>query len=103
MLRGPPDSAMALHSNDAWDIVILGWVLSYGEMPEAAVREIVRVTRRGGIVAVAVSYYPHSWLEEAERAGRTWRVTARRSSRFGSNACARRPAQRRRGLGGPCG
>lgn len=58
------------YSNDAWDVVILGWVLSYSETPEAAVREIVRVTRRGGIVAVAVSYYPRSWLEEAERAGR---------------------------------
>ncbi|MGH2404793.1 MAG: class I SAM-dependent methyltransferase [bacterium] len=58
------------YPNDAWDIVILGWVLSYSETPEAAVREIVRVTRRGGIVAVAVSYYPRSWLEEAERTGR---------------------------------
>lgn len=58
------------YANDAWDVVILGWVLSYSETPEAAVREIVRVTRRGGIVAVAVSYYSRSWLEEAERTGR---------------------------------
>lgn len=58
------------YPNDAWDVVILGWVISYSETPEAAVNEILRVTRRGGIVAVAVSYYPRSWLEEAERTGR---------------------------------
>ena len=57
------------YSDDAWDIVILGWVLSYSETPERAVKEIVRVTRPRGIVAVAVSYYPGFRLEEAEAAG----------------------------------
>lgn len=58
------------YPDDAWDVVILGWVISYSETPEAAVNEILRITRRGGIVAVAVSYYSRSWLEEAERTGR---------------------------------
>ncbi|MGQ0550169.1 MAG: methyltransferase domain-containing protein [Armatimonadota bacterium] len=58
------------YADEVWDVVILGWVLSYSEMPERAVEEIVRVTRRGGIVAVAVSYYPRFRLEEAEQTGR---------------------------------
>lgn len=58
------------YPDNAWDVVILGWVISYSETPEVAAREILRVTRSGGIVAVAVSYYSRSWLDEAERTGK---------------------------------
>lgn len=58
------------YADDAWDVVVLGWVLSYSDAPERATREIVRVTRNGGIVGVAVSYYPRLRLEDAERTGR---------------------------------
>jgi SAM-dependent methyltransferase len=52
------------YEDDSWDAVILGWVLSYSETPEQAAREIVRVTRNGGVVAVAVAQYPRARLEE---------------------------------------
>lgn len=58
------------YSDDAWGVVVLGWALSYSDTPERAAREVVRVTRRGGIVAVAVSYYPRFRLEDAARTGR---------------------------------
>jgi len=43
-----------------FDAVILGWVLAYSEEPAKAAREIVRITRAGGIVAVGVEYSPES-------------------------------------------
>lgn len=46
--------------DDAFDAVILGWVLAYSEDPARAAREVVRVTRSGGIVAVGVEYSPQS-------------------------------------------
>lgn len=58
------------YSSSSWDVVLLGWVLSYSDRPRDAAREIIRVTRPGGIIAVAVSYYPERYLVEAEKEGR---------------------------------
>lgn len=46
-----------------FDAVILGWVLAYSEEPARAAREIVRITRPGGIIAVGVEYSPLSQEE----------------------------------------
>jgi SAM-dependent methyltransferase len=40
----------------AFDAVICGWTLSYSTNPQQAAREIARVTRPGGIVAIGVEY-----------------------------------------------
>jgi SAM-dependent methyltransferase len=53
----------------SWDAVLLGWVISYSEQPQVAATEVARVTRNGGLIAVGVSYYPPTQLEEAERKG----------------------------------
>ena len=45
---------------DSWDAVLLGWVLSYSTDQPKAAREVLRVTRPGGIVAVGVEYNPKS-------------------------------------------
>jgi len=42
--------------NNTFDAVILGWTLSYSSEPQKAIEEIIRVTKNGGIVAVAVEY-----------------------------------------------
>ncbi|MGH8544121.1 MAG: class I SAM-dependent methyltransferase [Gammaproteobacteria bacterium] len=55
--------------DDNWDAVVLGWTLAYSSEPERAASEIVRVTRDGGLVAIAVSYYPRNRLDEMERQG----------------------------------
>jgi SAM-dependent methyltransferase len=46
------------HPDNAFDAVIVGWVLAYSEQPTVAAREIARITRAGGIVAVGVEYSP---------------------------------------------
>lgn len=57
------------YRDGAWDVVLLGWVLSYSESPERAVQEVIRVAKNGAVIAVAVSYYPAWQLDEAERRG----------------------------------
>jgi SAM-dependent methyltransferase len=54
---------------DTWDAVVLGWVLSYSDVPSRAATEVVRVTRDGGIVAAAVAYYPESKLHALAQSG----------------------------------
>lgn len=40
----------------AFDTALFGWTLSYSTDPAAACRELARVTRKGGVIAVAVEY-----------------------------------------------
>lgn len=51
------------YADSTFDAVILGWVLAYSEEPAVAAREIARITRPGGIVAVGVEYSPMSQEE----------------------------------------
>ena len=55
------------YPDDAWDAVVCGWTLSYSDDPAQAAREIARVTKPGGIVAVGVSFYSPSWIEKLVR------------------------------------
>lgn len=48
------------YASDAFDAVILGWVLAYSEDPVRAAAEVTRVTRNGGVVAVGVEVNPLS-------------------------------------------
>jgi SAM-dependent methyltransferase len=54
---------------NSFDAVMLGWVLAYSEAPARAAREVVRVTRAGGIVAVGVEYNPQSPEDVLREAG----------------------------------
>jgi SAM-dependent methyltransferase len=54
---------------DSFDAVVLGWVLAYSEDPARAAREVVRVTRAGGVVAVGVEFNPRSSEEVIREAG----------------------------------
>lgn len=57
------------HADGAFDAVTVGWVLAYSEQPAAAAREIARITRAGGIVAVGVEYSPLTQEEIAAAVG----------------------------------
>jgi hypothetical protein len=46
------------YPNDSWDVIVLGWVLSYSKDPPSACRQAVRVARDGAIVAVGVEHNP---------------------------------------------
>jgi SAM-dependent methyltransferase len=54
---------------NSFDAVMLGWVLAYSEDPARAAREVVRVTRRGGVVAVGVEFNPQSPEQVVKDAG----------------------------------
>lgn len=51
------------HADSCFDAVILGWVIAYSEEPARAAREVVRVTRPGGVIAVGVEYSPQTQEE----------------------------------------
>lgn len=51
------------YQENTYDTVICGWTLSYSDNPSAAVSEMLRVLKPGGLLALAVEY---SELSEAE-------------------------------------
>jgi len=55
--------------NDEFHASVLGWVLAYSEQPELAAREVIRVTRPGGVVAVGIEYSPQSQEEIVRQIG----------------------------------
>ena len=57
------------YADGTFDAVMLGWVIAYSEEPTVAAREIARITRPGGIVAVGVEYNPLSQEEIVAAAG----------------------------------
>lgn len=52
------------YPDNRWDVVLLGWVLSYSSHPGQAAKEIVRVTRNGGVIAAGVTYLPPERFEQ---------------------------------------
>lgn len=46
------------YENRSFDVVVAGWVLAYSERPSVAAKEIARITKQGGLVAVGVEYSP---------------------------------------------
>ena len=52
------------YADNSWDAVLLAWVLPYSSEPEKAAKEVVRVTRPGGLVGVGVSVYTPEQLKQ---------------------------------------
>lgn len=44
------------YEDSTYDAVVMGWVIAYSESPEMAAKEVARVTKLGGVVAVGVEY-----------------------------------------------
>lgn len=44
------------YADDTWDAIICGWTLSYSRYPKKMAKELIRVTKSGGIVAIGVEY-----------------------------------------------
>jgi SAM-dependent methyltransferase len=57
------------YADSTFDTITMGWLISYSETPEVAAREIVRVIKPGGVVALAVAYYPQEKLQEVLEKG----------------------------------
>lgn len=58
------------YADNSFDTVCMGWLISYSETPELAAKEIVRVLKPGGFVAMAVSYYPPEYVKKALETGK---------------------------------
>jgi len=52
------------YADGSWDAVVLGWTLAYSDQPRTAAKELVRITRDGGIIAIGVTYYPPEVLKK---------------------------------------
>lgn len=46
------------YPDQSFDVVISGWALAYSSTPDKAIREMVRVCRRGGLLAMGATYDP---------------------------------------------
>lgn len=57
------------YEDGSFDLVILGWVLAYSEDRAQAAKEVLRVLRPGGVVAVGVEWSPESNEELIEQLG----------------------------------
>ena len=57
------------YPDNRWDVVVLGWVISYSSQPDVAAREVVRIARNGAAIAIGVSYYPIPMLVEMQENG----------------------------------
>ena len=60
----------------SWDAVLLGWVLTYSNNPRQAAKEVVRVVRDGGIVAIGITTYPDKYLDNLKKKDRVIGTTA---------------------------
>jgi SAM-dependent methyltransferase len=58
------------YADNSFDTVCMGWLITYSETPEVAAKEIVRVLKPGGFVAMAVSYYPPEYVKKALETGK---------------------------------
>lgn len=52
------------YPDKSFDTVTMGWLITYSETPELAAKEVVRVLKPGGFVAMSVSYYPEEKRQE---------------------------------------
>ena len=57
------------YPDNHWDVVLLGWVLSYSDDPRQAAKEILRVTRNGGLIAISVTYMPPEGFKQLNQEG----------------------------------
>jgi SAM-dependent methyltransferase len=63
------------YKDSSWDAVLLGWVLTYSDDPKRAAREIVRIVRPGGLVAIGLTCYPDALIESLRREGKLMGTT----------------------------
>lgn len=57
------------YADDAWDAIVCGWTLSYSRFPEKVAKELIRVTKSGGIIAIGVEYSTLGYDDSKELVG----------------------------------
>lgn len=51
-------------TNSSFDIVLCGWTLPYSKNPRKAASEILRVTKKGGVIAIGLEHIPSKLLNK---------------------------------------
>ena len=44
-------------SENSFDVVLLGWMISYSKNPQKVIDECVRITKSGGLIGIGVDYF----------------------------------------------
>ena len=52
------DMHKLIFSAGTFDVVFCGWTISYSRTPQVAAKEILRVTKSGGIIAIGLEHVP---------------------------------------------
>lgn len=55
--------------NDSFDIVILGWVISYSYDPEIVAKEVIRVAKNNAIISIGVEYGGDEGINQIKKLG----------------------------------
>lgn len=57
--------------DNSFDVIIMGWVISYSDEPEKAAKEVIRVAKNNAIIAVGVEYGGQIGTQQVEKLGYT--------------------------------
>lgn len=74
------------YPDGTWDVIIVGWTLSYSSTPRKFAQEMTRIARNGAVIAIAVEYSTMSEREQVELTGYSIQETAKLSRRVNSIA-----------------
>ncbi len=55
------------YEDNSFDVVFLGWVIAYSRSPEIVAKEVIRVIKPGGIIAIGVEYLGTEMLKHKEK------------------------------------
>ena len=56
-----------VYTDNTYDVVIMGWVISYSDTPELAAQEVIRVSKDKAIIAVGVEYGGEEAVAQIEK------------------------------------
>lgn len=79
------------YADNSFDVIIMGWVISYSEDPVAAAKEVIRVAKDKSIVAIGVEYGGNEGKKQIEAleytpgAGRLTTKSSQLTDFFGDN------------------
>ena len=59
------------YKNNSFDVILLGWIISYSLTPLKLANEVIRVISNQGIVAIGVSYYSESFVKNSAAKGKS--------------------------------
>jgi hypothetical protein len=72
------------YPNDRWDVIIVGWTLSYSSSPAKFAEELTRIAKDGALIAIAVEYSTLSESDEVQLSGYSIQERARLKERINS-------------------